>query len=111
MAECTTANWSKTYTARAKKLGIVNSEKANSPAIREKLKRATLAVMADPIKKRVFLEAQAEKKTAYAAYKGEGGTLKWNTWARDIYAYRDGSKKDARRKRKIWYENLNQEIE
>lgn len=110
MSECTSENWSKTYTVRAKKLGALNSEKANSPEFREKLKQATLAVMADPAKKRVFLEAQAEKKAAYAAYKQAGGTLKWNTWARDIYAYRDGSRKDARQKRKIWYENLNQEI-
>ncbi|MCR4565854.1 MAG: hypothetical protein K5651_07180 [Bacteroidales bacterium] len=110
MSECAAESWRKTYTARAKKLSVFNSEKANSPEYREKLKQATLAVMSDPEKKRVFLEAQAEKKAAYAAYKGEGGTLKWNAWARDVYAYRDGSQKDTRRKRKIWYENLNQEI-
>ena len=106
MSKCASESWRKTYAARAKKLKVFNREKANNPAFREKLKQATLAVMADPCKKRIFLDAQAEKKAAYATYKRQGGTLKWNIWARDIYAYRDGSPKDVRRKRKSWYENL-----
>ena len=101
--------WLDNYNYYRECFSRINKKRATDPIICEKLKLATTAIMADPARKQVFLDAQKIKKEAYQKYKVEGGTLSWNEWARDVYKYREGSSMDIKLKRRSLYESLNKE--
>ena len=103
--------WIKNYKGYSERLTKLNKIRATDPIICEKLKLSTTAIMADPVRKQVFLDAQKIKKDAYRKYKVAGGTLSWNDWARDIYKYREGSSTNIKLKRRSLYESLNKEKE
>lgn len=101
--------WLGDYSGYRERLAVVNKQRATDPVICKKLSDAVSAIMSDPQRKQVFLDAQQVKKEAYAAYKANGGLLKWNEWARDVYKYREGSSTDIKLKRRRSYETLSKE--